>query len=83
MDNYTWNTTICDYIATPIYTKSDLPNGTLIVQQSGNMYRPEGWTALDVISEGRPGNVTANLISQLYVKTLKEVSQFIFQRNNK
>ena len=62
LDNYAWNGTISDYITTPIYTKSDLPNGTLIVQRSCNMYRPEGWTALDVQNGSRPGNVTANLV---------------------
>ena len=62
LDNYTWNATISAYITTPIYTKSDLPDGTLIVQRSGNMYRPDGWTALDVQNSSRPGNVTANLV---------------------
>ena len=62
LDNYAWNSTISAYITTPIYTKSDLPNGTLIVQRGGNMYRPEGWTSLDVQNGSRPGNVTANLV---------------------
>ena len=62
LDNYAWNSTISAYITTPIYTKSDLPNGTLIVQRGGNMYRPEGWTSLDVQNGSRPGNVTSNLV---------------------
>ncbi|MBR5564018.1 MAG: DUF4886 domain-containing protein [Bacteroidales bacterium] len=64
LDNTSWNSTICDFVATPIYTKEDLPNGTVIVQQTGNMYRPEGWTELDVVntSSTRPGNVTTNIV---------------------
>ena len=62
LDNYTWNATISAYITTPIYTKKDLPDGTLIVQRSSNIYRPEGWTALDTKNDSRPGNVTANLV---------------------
>ena len=59
-----WNTTICDFVTTPIYTKEDLPNGSLIVQRTGNMYRPEGWKALDAVntSGARPGNVTSNVV---------------------
>ena len=59
-----WNKTICDFVATPVYTKDDLPNGSVIVQRTGNMYRPEGWTALDAVntSSTRPGNVTANVV---------------------
>lgn len=59
-----WNKTICDFVAAPIYTKDDLPNGAVIVQKTGNMYRPEGWTALDTVnsSSARPGNVTANVV---------------------
>lgn len=64
LDNTSWNSTICDFVATPIYTKEDLPNGTVIVQQTGNMYRPEGWTELDVVNTSgtRPGNVTTNIV---------------------
>ena len=64
LENTSWNSTICDFVATPIYTKEDLPNGTVIVQQTGNMYRPEGWTELDVVntSSTRPGNVTTNVV---------------------
>ena len=64
LENSGWNNTICDFVTTPIYEKSDLPNGTLIVQRTGNMYRPEGWTALDAVnsSSTRPGNVTSNIV---------------------
>ena len=57
-----WGTTICDFVTTPIYTKDDIPNGSVIVQRTGNMYRPEGWTALDAVSSPRPGNVTSNVV---------------------
>ena len=65
LDNSGWNNTICDFVTTPLYTKEDLPNGTLIVQQTGNMYRPEGWTDLDVVNTSgtRPGNVTSNIVA--------------------
>ena len=64
LENSGWNNTICDFVTTPIYEKSDLPNGTLIVQRTGNMYRPEGWTALNTVnsSSTRPGNVTSNIV---------------------
>lgn len=64
LENSSWNNTICDFVTTPIYEKNDLPNGTLIVQRTGNMYRPEGWTALDAVnsSSTRPGNVTSNIV---------------------
>ena len=63
--NSGWNNTICDFVTTPIYTKEDLPDGTLIVQRTGNMYRPEGWVTLDTVnsSSTRPGNVTANVVA--------------------
>ncbi len=63
-----WNNTIKDFVATPIYTRADLPAGTLIVQKSGNMYRAEGWTDLNIPngSSGsgitRPANVTASVV---------------------
>ena len=32
--------------ATRIFTRNELPNGTVIVQKSGHKYRPEGWVKL-------------------------------------
>ena len=57
------------FVATPIFSKADLPNGSLIIIRTGNLYRPEGWTSLDVMNgkgEGksgysRPGKVTKNI----------------------
>ena len=63
LENSSWNSTIDDFVTTPIYTKEQIPNGTVIVQQTGNMYRPEGWITLDTVNSGtRPGNVTSNLV---------------------
>ena len=55
---------IKQFVATPIFEKADLPEGTLIVQRQGQQYRPEGWTALDKAntSATRPGNVTECLV---------------------
>ena len=64
LQNSSWNSTIDDFVATPIYTRDDLPDGTLIVQKSGYMYRPEGWSDLSSknTSSKRPGNVTTNVV---------------------
>lgn len=58
-------TNLTQFVATPIYEKKDLPEGTLIVLKGGYQYRPEGWTALDAVnsSSTRPGNVTTNLVA--------------------
>ena len=57
-----WNSTIADFVATKIFSKTDLPDGTLIVQKSGHQYRPEGWVALDQKNSTRPDNVIANVV---------------------
>lgn len=56
-----WNGTISDYIATPIFSKGDIPNGSLIVQRSGQQHRPEGWVSLATKNSSRPDNVTNNI----------------------
>ena len=63
LDNPNGQTNLHDFCATPIYTKEDLPDGTLIVVKSGFQYRPEGWITLTTknSSSARPQNVTANL----------------------
>lgn len=55
---------IPNFAATKIFSKSDLPNGTVIVVDSGYQYRPEGWTSLDAVNSGsaRPGNVTTEMV---------------------
>ena len=55
-------TNLSQYIATPIYNRNALPDGTLIVQRSGQQYRPEGWIALDECNteSTRPAEVKGN-----------------------
>ncbi len=50
------------FIATQIFTKEDMPKGTLISLMYGYQYRPEGWTELDTKTATRPGNVTTSLV---------------------
>ena len=51
------------FAATKIFTKSDIPAGSLIVLKSGFQYRPEGWVSLSTMNSGnRPGNVTSQLV---------------------
>lgn len=57
------------FVTTPIFQKSDIPNGSVIIIKPGAQYRPEGWTALDVQNGtgsgksgvARPGNVTTTV----------------------
>ena len=50
------------FAATKIFSKSEIPNGSLIVLKYGFQYRPEGWTSLSTknSSSDRPGNVVAS-----------------------
>lgn len=57
-----WNSTLADFVATKIFSRSDLPDGTLIVQKGGRQYRPEGWVALDQKNSARPEIVTTNIV---------------------
>ena len=50
------------YITTKIFTRDELPNGTLLVIDEGYMYRPEGWVTLDSKNEVRPDNVALNIV---------------------
>ncbi len=51
------------FVASKIFTKADLPVGTIIEVDAGYRYRPEGWTALDATNTTRPANVsTARVI---------------------
>lgn len=52
---------LSQFAATQIFKKSELPNGTLIVQKSGFQYRPEAWTQLGTKTVSRPGNTTAQI----------------------
>ena len=57
---------LAQFVSSSIYTKEDLPVGTVIIVDAGYRYRPEGWVALDQKNDGkdgrenRPGNVTEN-----------------------
>ena len=45
------------YVATQIFTRADLPNGTEITIDQGYKYRPEGWVSLDQKNASRPSQV--------------------------
>lgn len=43
---------------TQVFSKADLPNGTVIVIGKGYQYRPDGWQSMESTNSGsRPGNV--------------------------
>lgn len=60
--NNTSTTTPTKYAATKIFTKSEIPNGSLLVLKSGYQYRPEGWVALDQKPSARPDNTSATIV---------------------
>ncbi len=45
------------YVATRIFTRDELPNGTEIKIDQGYKYRPEGWVSLDQKNSSRPSQV--------------------------
>ena len=52
------------YSATQILSKADLPEGSVIIVDSGYKYRPEGWinsTTMNSASK-RPGNVSTTFV---------------------
>lgn len=55
---------LVQFAATQIFTKSEIPNGSVIVLKSGYQYRPEGWTDLTTKNDSgaRPGNVTTSIV---------------------
>lgn len=44
------------------FSREDLPNGTIIILESGYQYRPDGWTSETENSADRPGNVTTHMV---------------------
>lgn len=52
------------FAATDIFTKSDIPDGALILILPGYQYRPEAWTSLDTknTTATRPGNIQTPLV---------------------
>lgn len=51
-----------NYAATRIFTKAEIPVGSVIVQKEGHQYRPEGWTTLDAKTSPRPANTTEQIV---------------------
>lgn len=52
------------FTASRIFTKEELPDGTVIAVDDGYQYRPEGWTSLSSknTSAARPANVTGDAV---------------------
>jgi hypothetical protein len=51
------------FVASPIFAKDEIPNGSVILVRPGAQYRPEGWVELDLRNGGdtgrtRPANVS-------------------------
>lgn len=47
------------YCTTQVFSKAELPNGTLLLQMPGSTYRPEGWQTLGQTATGtRPGEIS-------------------------
>lgn len=53
---------ISQFATTKIFSKSDIPEGSIIVIKSGYQYRPDGWTALDKKTASRPANVLTEAV---------------------
>lgn len=55
---------LVQFAATQVFTKSQIPNGSVIVLKNGFQYRPEGWLSLSTknASSARPGNVTTQVV---------------------
>ena len=53
---------ISQFATTKIFSKSDIPEGSIIVIKSGYQYRPDGWTALDKKTSSRPANVLTEAV---------------------
>ena len=50
------------YFSTRMFSKEQLPVGSVIVVESGWKYRPEGWVDSETLNETRPENVTTKYI---------------------
>ena len=60
--NANLGTNMKNYAATRLFGKSEIPNGSLIVQKPGFQYRPEGWTALNQKTSPRPDVVSDRIV---------------------
>ena len=50
------------YFSTRMFSKEQLPVGSVIVVESGWKYRPEGWVDSETVNETRPENVTTQYV---------------------
>ena len=50
------------FICSKIFTRDELPVGTVIEVDAGYQYRPEGWVTLDTKNTVRPNNVTTSRV---------------------
>ncbi|MBO5023391.1 MAG: DUF4886 domain-containing protein [Clostridia bacterium] len=53
---------LVNFIATQIFEKEQIPNGSIIYIKKGYQYRPEGWSSLNAKTNGRPDNVTTEFV---------------------
>lgn len=53
---------IAYFAATPLFTKEELPVGSVLVIDKGYQYRPEGWKALDTTTSPRPNNTLEEIV---------------------
>ena len=53
---------IPNFTSSDIFTKADIPVGTIIIVDKGYQYRPEGWSDLNAKTSPRPENVSTNVI---------------------
>ncbi|MBR5308598.1 MAG: DUF4886 domain-containing protein [Clostridia bacterium] len=51
------------YAASQIFTKDDIPVGSVITVDSGYYYRPEGWVSLDTPNATRPSTVSTKSVT--------------------
>ena len=60
---YTTGDNAKHFISSKLFSKDELPNGTIIVIDKGYQYRPDGWQNLtDKNTNERPANVTGSTI---------------------
>ena len=79
------NSTAAKFATTRIFTKSAIPNGSLIVLVKGYRYTPDGWKALDVSNKGtdlRPKPVVAKDANSITVVDDKWWGQFKYRAFN-
>lgn len=50
------------FIGSKLFTRDDLPVGSIIEIDPGYQYRPDGWIDINVPGAKRPGNVTKNKV---------------------